>query len=108
MSERDIHVIPNGGHDWFVKEEGGRELGHYPTLGAAEAVSTARARKRKSELVIHGEQLGQFSGAGRGVVCGSASSETEVRYGAASSSALRARVRERSSKRTTALWPSYR
>jgi homoserine acetyltransferase len=48
-----IHVIPNDSQDWVVKEEGGRELGHYSTLHEAEVVAQAVARKRKGELVLH-------------------------------------------------------
>jgi uncharacterized protein DUF2188 len=38
--------------DWTVREEGGRELGHYPTREAAELVARAIARKRGGKLVI--------------------------------------------------------
>jgi hypothetical protein len=56
MNGANIHVIPNDTRDWVVKEEGTeRELGHYPTQADAEAVGLALARKRKSEVVIHGQ-----------------------------------------------------
>jgi len=55
MNGANIHVIPNDTRDWVVKEEGtDPELGHYPTQADAEAVGLALARKRKSEVVIHG------------------------------------------------------
>jgi hypothetical protein len=38
--------------DWIVKEDGGRELGHYPSRPEAEAVGRKLARKKKAELVI--------------------------------------------------------
>jgi len=48
-----IHVLARGERDWVVREEQGRELGHYPTRQAAEAVGNKLARKRKVELVVH-------------------------------------------------------
>jgi hypothetical protein len=50
---RAIHVIASGERDWLVREDGGRELGHYPTRQEAEAVGQKLARKRSIELVIH-------------------------------------------------------
>ena len=52
MNGTDIHVIETGPADWVVKEGGGRELGHYPTLGEAETVGVALARKRKGTLIV--------------------------------------------------------
>jgi hypothetical protein len=48
-----ICVMPGGHQDWIVREEGGRELGHYPTREVAEAVGYKLARKRKTELVVY-------------------------------------------------------
>ena len=47
-----IRVLPGEHDDWIVKEDGGRELGHYPRKAEAEAVGRKLARKRKAELVI--------------------------------------------------------
>jgi hypothetical protein len=51
--QRAIHVVSVEASDWVVKEEGGRELGHYPSKDAAQAVAYKVARKRKVELLIH-------------------------------------------------------
>ena len=48
-----VHVLPGDHTDWVVKEESGRELGHYPTKYEAEAVGHKVARKRKVELLVH-------------------------------------------------------
>jgi uncharacterized protein DUF2188 len=48
-----VHILPGDHKDWVVKEEGGRELGHYPTEFEAEAVGEKVARKRKVELLVH-------------------------------------------------------
>jgi hypothetical protein len=48
-----IHVLPTQHDDWIVREEGGRELGHYPSRQAAEAVGDKLARKRRVELLLH-------------------------------------------------------
>jgi hypothetical protein len=48
-----IHVLPTQHDGWIVREEGGRELGHYPSRQAAEAVGDKLARKRRVELLIH-------------------------------------------------------
>jgi hypothetical protein len=67
MNGANIHVIPNDTRDWVVKEEGTeRELGHYPTQADAEAVGLALARKRKSEVVIHGQDGKAHRRKGRG------------------------------------------
>ncbi len=49
-----VHVLSGEDNDWIVREEDGRELGHYPTKFEAEAVGYKVARKRKVELLIHG------------------------------------------------------
>jgi hypothetical protein len=48
-----IHVLPAGPDDWIVKQEDGRELGHYPKKTQAEEVGRKVARKRKVELLVH-------------------------------------------------------
>jgi hypothetical protein len=48
-----IHVLPGQHDDWIVREDGGRELGHYPTRDAAEAVGRKLALKRATELIVH-------------------------------------------------------
>ena len=45
-------ILPNGERDWIVREDGGRELGHYPTRKEAEAVGRKLAHKRGVELVF--------------------------------------------------------
>jgi hypothetical protein len=48
-----IHVAPDDAFDdWLVREEGGREFGHYATREAAELVAQAIARKLGGKLVI--------------------------------------------------------
>ena len=49
-----IEVVAAGERDWIVREDGGRELGHYPTRQEAEAVGHKLARKRAVELVVTG------------------------------------------------------
>jgi hypothetical protein len=53
-TQRAIHVEAKGERDWLVREEGGRELGHYPTRKDAEAVghNYKLARKRAVELIV--------------------------------------------------------
>ena len=54
MANAAIHVVPDDAFDdWIVREDGGRELGHYPTREIAELVAQAVARKRGGKLVIH-------------------------------------------------------
>jgi uncharacterized protein DUF2188 len=49
-----VHVLPDDNFDdWIVREDAGRELGHYPTREEAEAVAEPLVRKRKGMLVIH-------------------------------------------------------
>jgi hypothetical protein len=48
-----IHVAPDHAFDdWIVREEGGREFGHYPTREAAELVAQAIARKLGGKIII--------------------------------------------------------
>ena len=48
-----VHVQPRAQNDWVVTQDGGRELGYYPTKVEAEAVGYKIARKRKVELLVH-------------------------------------------------------
>ena len=48
-----VHVQPRAQNDWVVTQDGGRELGHYPTKFEAEAVGHKIARKRKVELRVY-------------------------------------------------------
>jgi hypothetical protein len=50
--QRELVVAPGGQDDWIVKEDGGRELGHYPTQQEAEAVGRKLAQKRKADLLV--------------------------------------------------------
>ena len=52
---RTIEVRSFGHEDWIVREDGGRELGHYPSAKAAEAVGRKLARKRRVELLIYAQ-----------------------------------------------------
>jgi hypothetical protein len=56
--QRAIHVLPVNASDWIVKEDGGRELGHYPSKDAAQAVAYKVARKRKVELTAEKSRSG--------------------------------------------------
>jgi hypothetical protein len=49
---RAIHVLPGDHDDWVVREEAGRELGHYPSRQAAEDVGRKLARKRGVEMSV--------------------------------------------------------
>ena len=51
-ARKSIHVIAKGESDWFVREDGGRELGHYCTREEAEAVGQKLARKHGTDLVV--------------------------------------------------------
>jgi len=53
MATSPIEVRPAGDDDWVVREQGGRELGHYPTAKAAKDVAEKLARKRRAELLIY-------------------------------------------------------
>ena len=48
----DIEVRACGADDWRVAEQGGRELGHYPSRQVAEAVGRKLARKRRVALLM--------------------------------------------------------
>jgi hypothetical protein len=54
-AQKAIQVLSCGARDWLVREDGGREFGHYPTRSEAEAVGRKLARKRGVELLVrHG------------------------------------------------------
>jgi len=55
-AQHHISVIKSGECDWIVREDGGREFGHYPSRQEAEAVGYKLARKRHVELVVHDER----------------------------------------------------
>jgi Uncharacterized protein conserved in bacteria (DUF2188) len=52
MPRSSIQVAPIDAKDWVVKEEGGREYGHYPTQQEAEDVARKLARKHKVEMIV--------------------------------------------------------
>ena len=52
-----IHVLPGDHDDWIVKEEEGREFGHYSEKTQAEQVGRKIARKRKVELLVHNRSV---------------------------------------------------
>jgi hypothetical protein len=47
-----LHISAGGDRDWVVREDGGRELGHYPTREEAQAVGYKLARNCGIELVV--------------------------------------------------------
>jgi Uncharacterized protein conserved in bacteria (DUF2188) len=51
-AQKAIHVIAAAENDWVVREDAGRELGHYSTRREAEAVGRKIAQKRGVELVV--------------------------------------------------------
>src|SRR5215510_6750892 len=53
MARREIHIVPGGPQDWIVRADGGRELGHYPSLKAAQAVGRKLARRDRGELLVY-------------------------------------------------------
>jgi hypothetical protein len=54
MAPAAIHIQPDDNFDdWTVREEDGREHGHFPTREAAELVARPLARERQGVLVVH-------------------------------------------------------
>jgi hypothetical protein len=54
MAATPLHIVPDDRFDdWIVREDSGRELGHYSTREAAELVAQALARKLEGEIVVH-------------------------------------------------------
>jgi hypothetical protein len=49
-----IHVVPDDSFDdWVVRDDSGREFGHYPPRETAELVAQVVARKSGAEIIIH-------------------------------------------------------
>lgn len=49
-----IHVVPDDNFDdWVVRDDKGRELGHYPTREGAELAAQPIAREFEAMLVVH-------------------------------------------------------
>jgi Uncharacterized protein conserved in bacteria (DUF2188) len=55
MKLADIHVVALSRSDWVVKEDSGREFGHYATKSEAQAVGIKLASKRRTGLIVHDE-----------------------------------------------------
>jgi hypothetical protein len=53
LARREIHVVPGGEEDWIVRADTGRELGHYSSREAAEAVGRKLARRDRGELLVY-------------------------------------------------------
>jgi hypothetical protein len=54
MAGAAVHVLPDDSFDdWIVREDGGREIGHFPTREAAELAARPLAQRREGELVVH-------------------------------------------------------
>jgi hypothetical protein len=54
MAATALHIVPDECFDdWILRDDSGRELGHYPTREAAELVAQALARRLESEIVVH-------------------------------------------------------
>lgn len=52
MTAKTIHTFPVSPEDWMVREESGRELGHYPSQQEALRVGRKLARSRSAQLLI--------------------------------------------------------
>ncbi len=53
MVDAPIHIVPDEAFDdWIVRDDNGRELGHYPTREAAELFAEPIARRRRSDLIV--------------------------------------------------------
>ena len=54
MPRRSFHVLPDDNFDdWIVRDDGGRELGHFPTRETAESIAEAIAREHTDDVVVH-------------------------------------------------------
>jgi hypothetical protein len=54
MAATALHIVPDECFDdWILRDDSGRELGHYPTREAAELVAQPLARRLESEIVVH-------------------------------------------------------
>jgi hypothetical protein len=48
-----VHVAPDESFDdWVVRDDGGHEIGHFPTRESAELAGAALAQKIHGELVV--------------------------------------------------------
>ena len=53
MDAATIYIVPDESFDdWVVRDDSGRELGHYPSRESAELVARPIARHRGGELII--------------------------------------------------------
>jgi hypothetical protein len=52
VAKTTIRVFRVGEYDWVVQEDGGRDLGHYPTQSNAESVGRTLARARRAVLLV--------------------------------------------------------
>ena len=52
MAKTTIRVHPKALDDWIVREDGGREFGHYGSRGEAERVGRMLAHKRRADLIV--------------------------------------------------------
>jgi hypothetical protein len=66
MAQLSIHVVHLATDDWLVRENAGREFGHYATQQEAQDVGRQLARKRKAVLLVNGRSDGSAEGASRG------------------------------------------
>lgn len=54
MTTMALHIAPDDSFDdWVLRDDTGRELGHFPTREAAERMGQQAARAREADLVIH-------------------------------------------------------
>jgi hypothetical protein len=56
MPRGHIRVVPLGADDWVVREDGGRELGHYPSEQDAKSVASKLASKRNVDLLLDDQE----------------------------------------------------
>ena len=65
MACATIHVVQISPNDWVVRQDSGRELGHYSSRDAAEIVGRKLARKHRADLMIH-DRSGKVKTEGQG------------------------------------------
>lgn len=54
MAAMALHIVPDDSFDdWVLRDDSGRELGHYPTREEAERDGQRAARARETDLVVH-------------------------------------------------------
>ena len=61
MAGKSIQIVPVSADDWMVREEGGRELGHYPSEQEALQVARKLAHARGADLLIQDQTGAQHS-----------------------------------------------